>query len=77
MMSLFKVLFKNLNLYRTNKRFRRVQIVTAALQAFTHGTNDAQKSMGIITMALIAAGYLIWTMMYQCGFVLLVQSQWD
>lgn len=58
MMSLFKVLFKNLNLYRTNKGFRRVQIVTAALQAFTHGTNDAQKSMGIITMALISAGYL-------------------
>lgn len=58
MMSLFKLLFKNLNLYRTNKSFRRVQIVTAALQAFTHGTNDAQKSMGIITMALISAGYL-------------------
>ncbi|MGX9136324.1 anion permease [Rummeliibacillus sp. JY-2-4R] len=57
MMSLFKVLFKNLNLYRTNKGFRKVQIVTAALQAFTHGTNDAQKSMGIITMALIAAGF--------------------
>lgn len=58
MMSLFKLLFKNLNLYRTNKSFRRVQIVTAALQAFTHGTNDAQKSMGIITMALISAGFL-------------------
>ncbi len=32
-----------------------MQIGTAALQAFTHGTNDAQKAMGIITMALIAA----------------------
>ncbi|WP_397536445.1 anion permease [Rummeliibacillus pycnus] len=57
MMSLFKALFKNLNLYRSNKGFRKVQILTAALQAFTHGTNDAQKSMGIITMALIAAGF--------------------
>ncbi len=57
MMSLFKVLFKNLNLYRSNKGLRKVQILTAALQAFTHGTNDAQKSMGIITMALIAAGF--------------------
>ncbi|HWI47198.1 MAG TPA: inorganic phosphate transporter [Rummeliibacillus sp.] len=57
MMSLFKALFKNLNLYRSNKGFRKVQIFTAALQAFTHGTNDAQKSMGIITMALIAAGF--------------------
>lgn len=55
MMSLFKVVFKNGSLYGTNKRFRIFQIGTAALQAFTHGTNDAQKAMGIITMALIAA----------------------
>ena len=56
MMSLFKVIFKNMNLYKTNKGFRTMQIGTAALQAFTHGTNDAQKAMGIITMALIAGG---------------------
>lgn len=56
MMSIFKLVFKNLNLYRTNKGFRTLQIFTAALQSFTHGTNDAQKSMGIITMALIASG---------------------
>ncbi|MCT6923843.1 inorganic phosphate transporter [Metasolibacillus sp.] len=56
MMSLFKVVFKNMNLYKTNKGFRTMQIGTAALQAFTHGTNDAQKAMGIITMALIAGG---------------------
>lgn len=55
MMSLFKILFRNANLYRTNKRIRLLQICTAAIQAFTHGTNDAQKVMGIITMALIAA----------------------
>ena len=55
MMSLFKVLFKNNSLYKTNKGFRTFQIFTAALQSFTHGTNDAQKAMGIITMALIAA----------------------
>lgn len=55
MMSLFKFLFKNGSLYGTNKRFRVFQIGTAALQSFTHGTNDAQKAMGIITMALIAA----------------------
>lgn len=57
MMSIFKVVFKNFPLYRTNKGFRTVQIFTAAIQAFTHGTNDAQKAMGIITMALIAAGW--------------------
>lgn len=56
MMSLFKIIFKNMNLYKTNKGFRTMQIGTAALQAFTHGTNDAQKAMGIITMALIAGG---------------------
>ncbi|MCZ8536831.1 inorganic phosphate transporter [Paenisporosarcina quisquiliarum] len=55
MMSLFKVLFKKNTLYKTNKGFRIFQIGTAALQSFTHGTNDAQKAMGIMTMALIAA----------------------
>lgn len=55
MMSLFKVILKNRNLFKENKRIRYLQIGTAALQSFTHGTNDAQKAMGIITMALIAA----------------------
>ena len=55
-MSIFKVVLKNRNLFKANKRIRYMQIGTAALQAFTHGTNDAQKSMGIITMALIAGG---------------------
>jgi inorganic phosphate transporter, PiT family len=39
-----------------NKVFRRLQIVSAGFVAFTHGTNDAQKTMGIITLALVAAG---------------------
>ncbi|GKV54934.1 anion permease [Sporosarcina sp. NCCP-2222] len=54
-MSIFKVVLKNRNLFKANKRIRYLQIGTAALQSFTHGTNDAQKAMGIITMALIAA----------------------
>lgn len=54
MFTIFKNIFKNLNLSRTNIGFRRVQAVTAAIQAFAHGTNDAQKSMGIITMALVS-----------------------
>ncbi len=58
MYSIFKVVFKNNNLSKTNRIFRLIQIGTAALQAFSHGTNDAQKSMGIITMALIANNYL-------------------
>ncbi|WP_019244049.1 MULTISPECIES: inorganic phosphate transporter [Bacillus] len=56
--SIFKVVFKNHNLPKTNKRFRYIQIATAALQSYTHGTNDAQKAMGIITMALIANNYV-------------------
>jgi PiT family inorganic phosphate transporter len=56
--SIFKVIFKNANLTKTNRTFRLVQIATAALQSYSHGTNDAQKSMGIITMALIANGYV-------------------
>lgn len=56
-MFLFKIIFKNFNLGKTNQGFRIFQIFTAALQSFTHGTNDAQKAMGIITMALIAGGF--------------------
>ncbi len=36
--------------------FARAQIGTAALIAFSHGSNDAQKAMGIITLALLSAG---------------------
>lgn len=59
--SIFKVIFKNSNLTKTNRNFRLVQIATAALQSYTHGTNDAQKAMGIITMALIANNYVTTT----------------
>ncbi|MDQ0244457.1 PiT family inorganic phosphate transporter [Bacillus fengqiuensis] len=56
-MSIFGFVFKNFNLSKTNKGFRTMQIATAALQSYTHGTNDAQKAMGIITMALIAGDF--------------------
>jgi len=56
--SIFKVSFKNFNLTKTNRNFRYIQIATAALQSYSHGTNDAQKSMGIITLALVANKYL-------------------
>lgn len=51
--SIFKVAFKNFNLTKTNQNFRLFQVGTMTLQAYTHGTNDAQKAMGIITMALM------------------------
>lgn len=56
--TIIKFIFRNFNLAKTNRRFRHFQIFTAAFQSFSHGTNDAQKSMGIITMALISGGYL-------------------
>ena len=36
--------------------FRRLQVISAGYMAFSHGSNDAQKTMGIITLALFAAG---------------------
>lgn len=41
---------------RVDKWFRRLQLVSAALYSLGHGGNDAQKTMGIIWMLLIAAG---------------------
>jgi PiT family inorganic phosphate transporter len=41
-----------------NKGFRRLQILSAAFMAFSHGTADAQKSMGVITMALLSYGVI-------------------
>jgi PiT family inorganic phosphate transporter len=38
--------------------FRRLQIVSAGFMAFSHGSNDAQKTMGIITLALFSAGLI-------------------
>lgn len=43
---------------KTNRQFRRLQIITACMASFAHGSNDAQKTMGIITMSLVSAGIL-------------------
>jgi inorganic phosphate transporter, PiT family len=43
---------------RVNRVFRRLQLVSGGFVAFTHGTNDAQKTMGIIALALVATGHL-------------------
>ena len=41
-----------------NKVFLKMQIVSSAFVAFSHGNNDAQKTMGIMTLALISGGVL-------------------
>ena len=43
---------------KVNRVFRRLQLVSGAFVAFTHGTNDAQKTMGIMALALVASGHL-------------------
>lgn len=53
-MSLLKLVLANVSPHKINKGFRWGQRITAAWQAFAHGTNDAQKAMGIIMMALVA-----------------------
>lgn len=55
-MKILFFLFKKSSPSKVNHGFKKMQILSAALLAFNHGSNDAQKSMGIITMALIAAG---------------------
>jgi PiT family inorganic phosphate transporter len=51
-------LFRGAHPKRINDRFRHLQVVSAAYMAFSHGSNDAQKTMGIITLALVAGGVL-------------------
>jgi inorganic phosphate transporter, PiT family len=41
---------------KVNRTFRLLQILSASFMAFSHGSNDAQKTMGIIALALFAAG---------------------
>lgn len=51
-------LFSTASPTKTNQQFRRLQILTACMASFAHGSNDAQKSMGIITMSLFSAGMI-------------------
>ena len=50
--------FQRANPHTLNSVFRRLQLLSASYMAFGHGSNDAQKTMGIMTLALVAAGVL-------------------
>jgi len=58
-----------------NRLFKRGQIFTALALALSHGANDAQKTMGIITLALVTGGYLkvfavpIWVILLSGGMI--------
>ena len=51
-------LFANWTPKHANKFFLRLEVLSSALMAYSHGNNDAQKTMGIITLALISVGDL-------------------
>jgi PiT family inorganic phosphate transporter len=51
-------LFRRANPHNVNWGFRHAQPLSSAAVAFSHGTQDAQKTMGIITLALLATGHL-------------------
>jgi len=57
-MTILSKVFEGVSQNRLNRGFRRLQVLSACMMSFSHGSNDAQKSMGIITMALLSSGYI-------------------
>ena len=57
-MTLLFILFRNVGRSKVNYISLHIQSVSAAVMAFSHGSNDAQKCMGIITLALLSGGYI-------------------
>ncbi len=57
LMKLVNRFFANSVPSKVKKGFQPLQILSSAFMAFSHGASDAQKAMGIITMALVAGGY--------------------
>lgn len=57
-MTLLYLIFGKFSPSVINNKFRRMQILSAAMMSFSHGSNDAQKAMGIITLALLGGGYV-------------------
>lgn len=55
-MNFLNIILKKARPATVTKIFSKLQIVSAMLMALNHGANDAQKSMGVITMALLSAG---------------------
>ena len=51
-------IFHTMNRERINLLFKRLQLISAALYSMGHGTNDAQKTMGVITLVLFSSGMI-------------------
>jgi PiT family inorganic phosphate transporter len=62
---------------KINTFFKRAQLVTALGMSFSHGTNDAQKTMGIITLSLVIGGVIpdfkvpVWVIALSAGAIAL------
>lgn len=57
-MTIMNMILKNTRPSTVTKIFSKAQIFSAMLIAFNHGGNDAQKTMGVITMTLVSTGFL-------------------
>jgi inorganic phosphate transporter, PiT family len=75
LMNVIYRIFNRFNLFSIRKTFGRLQIFSSAFMAFSHGTNDGQKFMGVFTLALVLAGVIpefrvpIWVIVL-CGLVM-------
>ncbi len=56
---LLYLFFKNTPEPGTERIFRKLQIISASFMAFSHGMNDTQNAMGVITAALITGGFVV------------------
>jgi len=58
LMLLTSVLFQRTSPHRANRAFKGLHLFSAAAQSISHGGNDAQKTMGVITVLLYSTGHL-------------------
>ncbi|HBG48860.1 MAG TPA: anion permease [Cyanobacteria bacterium UBA9971] len=57
-MLLFLWIFLKSNPEIVNRNFKKLQLISSGFLALSHGSNDAQKTMGIITLLLLSSGYI-------------------
>ena len=56
--SLLRTIFRNTRPALANPTFRRLQLLSAAAYSLSHGANDAQKTMGVISVLLLSTGHM-------------------
>jgi PiT family inorganic phosphate transporter len=69
LMTLLIRIFYTIPLHVVNRYFRRLQLVSSALVSLSHGTNDAQKTMGVVTALLFSVS---WIPSFQVPFLVAV-----